>query len=49
LSKGIYLVSVETIFGFNYRTKLIIEWYNFLNSNLKYLNNLLKAVTLLRH
>jgi glucose/arabinose dehydrogenase len=25
LSKGIYLVSVETIFGFNYRTKLIIE------------------------
>jgi glucose/arabinose dehydrogenase len=25
LSNGIYLVSVETIFGFNYRTKLIIE------------------------
>lgn len=25
LSKGIYLVSVETIFGFNYSTKLIIE------------------------
>jgi glucose/arabinose dehydrogenase len=25
LSKGIYLVSVETIFGFNFRTKLIIE------------------------